>query len=148
MDKGLHFSGPDVNPARAESVIEVRDLVRVYGRDTRALDGISFDVGHGELFGFLGPNGAGKTTTIRIIATLLRPTSGGARVAGYDVAAQAREVRERLGLAMQSPTLDAFSTGRETLELAGRLHRLPAARIRRRADELLELMGLSSVARS
>ena len=130
-----------------DAVIEVRDLVKVYGRDTRALDGISFDVGRGELFGFLGPNGAGKTTTIRILATLLRPTSGVARVAGYDVAAHANEVRERLGLAMQTPTLDAFSTGRETLELAGRLHRLPAGQLRKRADELLELMGLSSVAK-
>jgi len=58
-----------------ESVIDVRDLVKVYGRDTRALDGISFAVGRGELFGFLGPNGAGKTTTIRILATLMRPTA-------------------------------------------------------------------------
>ena len=148
MSTGLHIPGPDVDAARAEreSVIEVRDLVKVYGRDTRALDGISFDVGHGELFGLLGPNGAGKTTTIRILATLLRPTSGLARVAGFDVAGHAHDVRERLGLAMQTPTLDAFSTGRETLELAGRLHRLSAARLRRRADELLELMGLSSVA--
>jgi len=129
------------------AAIEVRDLVKVYGHDTRALDGVSFDVGHGEMFGFLGPNGAGKTTTIRILATLLRPTSGIARVAGYDVSTHPNEVRERLGLAMQSPTLDAFSTGRETLELAGRLHRLPAGQLRKRADELLELMGLSGVAK-
>jgi ABC-2 type transport system ATP-binding protein len=131
----------------SDMVIEVRDLVKVYGRDTRALDGVTFDVAHGELFGFLGPNGAGKTTTIRILATLLRPTAGVARVAGFDVTTQAQEVRERLGLAMQTPTLDAFSTGRETLELAGRLHRLPAGENRRRADELLELMGLSGVAK-
>ena len=129
------------------AVIEVRDLVKVYGGGTRALDSISFQVSRGELFGFLGPNGAGKTTTIRILATLLRPTSGVARVAGFDVATRPHEVRERLGLAMQTPTLDAFSTGRETLELAGRLHRLPAGRLRKRADELLELMGLSSVAK-
>ncbi len=127
-------------------VIEVRDLVRVFGRDTRALDGISFDVAPGELFGFLGPNGAGKTTTIRILATLLRPTSGSARVVGLDVVSRAHEVRKRLGLAMQTPTLDAFSTGRETIELAGRLHRVPPAELKRRTDELLELMGLSSVA--
>ena len=130
-----------------KAVIEVRDLVKVYGGETRALDDVTFEVAPGELFGFLGPNGAGKTTTIRILATLLRPTSGTARVAGFDVVSQGHEVRERLGLAMQTPTLDAFSTGRETLELAGRLHRVPPAEIRRRTDELLELMGLASAAK-
>jgi ABC-2 type transport system ATP-binding protein len=132
------------------AIIEVRDLVKVYGRgdkQTRAVDGISFDVAPGELFGLLGPNGAGKTTTIRVLATLLRPTSGTVRVAGIDVMQQPHEVRKRLGLALQTAALDAFSTGRETLELAGRLHRLPADRVRRRADELLELMNLSKVAR-
>lgn len=127
-------------------IIEVRDLVKLYGADTRALDGITFSVAPGELFGFLGPNGAGKTTTIRILATLLRPTSGTARVAGFDVLRHAHEVRKRLGLAMQTPTLDAFSTGRETLELSGRLHRMAAADIRKRADDLLELMSLTTVA--
>ena len=128
-------------------VIEVSDLVKVYGGDTRAVDKVSFDVERGELFGFLGPNGAGKTTTIRILATLLKPTSGAARVAGYDVVADAAEVRKRLGLAMQTPTLDAFSTGRETLELAGRLHRMPGREIRGRTDELLQLMGLEAAAK-
>ena len=136
-----------ISNERAHAVIEVRDLVKVYGSETRAVDGITFDVAPGELFGFLGPNGAGKTTTIRILATLLRQTGGTARVAGFDVASHPGEVRKRLGLAMQTPALDAFSTGRETLELAGRLHRMPAAEIRRRADELLELMGLASVAK-
>jgi ABC-2 type transport system ATP-binding protein len=131
------------------SIIEVHDLVKVYGKGekaTRAVDGINFDVAEGELFGFLGPNGAGKTTTIRILATLLRATSGTARVAGIDVAESPHEVRKRLGLALQQTTLDAFSTGRETLELAGRMHRLPGPEIRRRADDLLELMTLSKVA--
>jgi ABC-2 type transport system ATP-binding protein len=132
---------------QTQPIIEVRDLVKVYGSETRAVDGITFEVAPGELFGFLGPNGAGKTTTIRILATLLHQTDGIARVAGFDVAAQPHEVRKRLGLAMQTPALDAFSTGRETLELAGRMHRMPAAEIRRRADELLELVGLTSVAR-
>jgi ABC-2 type transport system ATP-binding protein len=127
--------------------IEVRDLVKVYAGDTRAVDGITFEVAPGELFGFLGPNGAGKTTTIRILATLLRATGGTARVAGFDVASHAHEVRKRLGLAMQTPTLDTFSTGRETLELSGRLHRMESKRLKQRADELLELMGLTSVAK-
>ncbi len=134
-------------PAVGETpIIEVRDLVKVFG-DTRAVDGVSFSVASGELFGFLGPNGAGKTTTIRILATLLCPTSGTAEVAGYDACKQPHEVRRRLGIALQAPTLDAFSTGRETLELAGRLHRVSAAEIRRRSDELLELMGLASAAK-
>ena len=127
------------------AIIEVRDLIKVYGDDTRAVDGISFAVKPGELFGFLGPNGAGKTTTIRILATLLRQTEGDAWVAGFDVATQPSEVRKSLGLAQQTPALDAFSTGRETLELAGVLHRMPRPEVRRRADELLELMGLTSV---
>ena len=128
-------------------VIEVQDLVKVYSGDTRAVDGITFSIQPGELFGFLGPNGAGKTTTIRILATLLRATSGIARVAGLDVGTQAAEVRRRLGLAMQTPTLDTFATGRENIELIGRMHRVPAGQLRRRTDELLELMGLSAVAR-
>ena len=128
-------------------VIEVQDLVKVYSGDTRAVDGITFSIQPGELFGFLGPNGAGKTTTIRILATLLRATSGIARVAGLDVGTQAAEVRRRLGLAMQAPTLDTFATGRENIELIGRMHRVPAAELRRRTEELLELMGLSTVAR-
>jgi ABC-2 type transport system ATP-binding protein len=128
------------------AIIEVQDLVKIYGKDTRAVDGISFSVTTGELFGFLGPNGAGKTTTIRILATLLDPTEGTARVAGFDVTKQPAEVRKRLGLAQQTPALDAFSTGRETLELAGILQRMPRAEVKHRADELLELLGLSAVA--
>ncbi len=131
----------------AEPVIEVGDLVKIYGGDTRAVDQVSFDVDRGELFGFLGPNGAGKTTTIRILATLLKPTSGAARVAGFDVVADPADVRRRLGLAMQTPTLDAFSTGRETLELAGRLHRMSRRDIRARTDGLLQLMGLEAAAK-
>jgi daunorubicin resistance ABC transporter ATP-binding subunit len=130
----------------AGGVVGVRELVKVYGRETRALDRISFEVEPGELFGLLGPNGAGKTTTIRILATLLRPTAGSARLGGFDVVQQPHEVRRRLGLAMQTPTLDPFSTGRETLELSGRLHRISSDQLKRRSDDLLELMGLSHVA--
>lgn len=131
----------------SDLAIETSGLVKVYGGETRALDGITFQVAQGELFGLLGPNGAGKTTAIRILSTLLRATAGTARVVGFDVATHPREVRKRLGLAMQTPSLDAFSTGRETLELAGRLHRVAPAELRRRTDELLELMGLTSVAK-
>jgi ABC-2 type transport system ATP-binding protein len=143
----LTVDAPPIPAPRSDLAIETTGLVKNYGGDTRAVDGISFQVAPGELFGFLGPNGAGKTTTIRILATLLAPSGGTARVAGFDVAQHPREVRQRLGLAMQTATLDAFATGRETLELAGRLHRMPTAEIRRRTDELLELMGLASVAK-
>jgi ABC-2 type transport system ATP-binding protein len=135
------------NSTMTRPVIEVEDLVKVYAGGARAVDGITFAIQPGELFGFLGPNGAGKTTTIRILATLLRATSGVARVAGLDVTTQAAEVRRRLGLAMQTPTLDTFSTGRENIELIGHMHRVPAAELKRRTDELLELMGLTAVSR-
>jgi ABC-2 type transport system ATP-binding protein len=109
----------------APSTIEVEGLSKTYGgprgrESVRALDGVSFAVGEGEIFGFLGPNGAGKTTAIRIMATLLRPTEGRARVAGFDVAAEPAEVRRRIGFAAQTVALDILSTGRENIELIGR----------------------------
>jgi ABC-2 type transport system ATP-binding protein len=133
------------------SVVEVNDLVKVYpgGRRSepvRAVDGITFGVAEGEFFGFLGPNGAGKTTTIRILATLLRQTEGRAFVVGHDVVREPAIVRRLVGFAMQTVAVDIMSTGRENLELIGRLHRVPGPELRRRVDELLELMGLSAVA--
>src|SRR2546426_8851699 len=128
-------------------VIEVEDLVKVYSGDTSAVGCITFSIQPGQLFGFRGPNGAGKTTTIRVLATLMRATSGIARVAGLDVGTHPADVRRRLGLAMQTPTLDTYATGRENIELIGRMHRVPAAELKRRTDELLELMGLAQVAR-
>jgi len=135
----------------AERVIEVADLVKIYkGRGktepVRAIDSISFAVDEGEFFGFLGPNGAGKTTTIRILATLARPTSGRAVVAGLDVLQQADAVRRRIGLAMQMVALENMLSGRENLELIGRLHRVPEEILRPRVDELLELMNLTAAA--
>jgi ABC-2 type transport system ATP-binding protein len=127
------------------AVVEVTDLVKVYRGGTRAVDGISFGVERGAFLGFLGPNGAGKTTTIRILTTLLKPTSGSARVVGLDVVADAGAVRGRIGLAMQTVAIDALSTGRENLELIGRLHRMAGHDLRQRVDELLALMGLAEV---
>lgn len=126
--------------------IEVGGLVKVYPGDVRAVDGIDFSVARGEFFGLLGPNGAGKTTTIRILTTLLRATSGRAAVLGLDVHSQSSAVRARIGFAMQSVAVEALATGRENLELVGRLHRVPAAELRTRVDQLLELMGLTRVA--
>jgi ABC-2 type transport system ATP-binding protein len=124
-------------------VIEVVDLVKVYKGGTRAVDDITFSVGEGEFFGFLGPNGAGKTTTIRILATLLLPTSGAARVAGIDVLAHPGDVRKQVGFAMQTVAVDPLATGRENLELIGRLRRIPGPQLRARIDELLVLMKLT-----
>jgi len=124
-------------------VIQVTDLVKVYKGGTRAVDGISFTVGEGEFFGFLGPNGAGKTTTIRILATLLRPTSGSASVSGIDVMAHPGDVRKQVGFAMQTVAVDPLATGRENLELIGRLRRVPAQQLQARIDELLVLMKLT-----
>ena len=129
------------------ATVEVEDLVKVYPGGTRAVDGISFRVAHGEFLGFLGPNGAGKTTTIRILATLLRPTGGRARVAGLDVVANAAAVRRRIGFATQTVTIDQMATGRENLALIGRLHGMSGAELRPRVEELLELMGLTEAAR-
>jgi ABC-2 type transport system ATP-binding protein len=134
-----------------QHVVEVADLVKVYpaargAEAVRAVDEINFTVGGGEFFGFLGPNGAGKTTTIRILATLTKATSGRATVAGFDVSRDAAEVRRRIGLAMQTVALENLLTGRENLELIGRLHRVPEPELRRRIDELLELMTLTAAA--
>jgi len=133
--------------AALERIVEVADLVKVYSGGTRAVDGVTFGVGEGEVFGFLGPNGAGKTTTIRILATLLRATAGTARVAGLDVVREPAEVRRRIGFASQSVALDGLATGRENVELIGRLHRVPVPELGHRVDELLELMGLTEVGR-
>lgn len=135
-----------MNVATPSTVIEVDDLVKVYPGGTRAVDGVTFSVAAGEFFGFLGPNGAGKTTTIRILATLLRATSGRAKVAGYDVDREPAVVRRLVGFAMQQVAVDNLSTGRENLELIGRLHRVPGPELRRRVDELLDLMNLTEVA--
>jgi ABC-2 type transport system ATP-binding protein len=129
-----------------QPMVAVRELVKVYPGGTRAVDDLTFGVEAGEVLGFLGPNGAGKTTTIRILATLLQPTSGSAVVDGLDVTRHAAETRARIGFAMQSVGLDDLATGREHLELMGRLRRVPAPALAARVGELLELMGLTAAA--
>ena len=117
------------------AMIDVVGLRKVYPGGTVAVDSIDFSVGAGEFFGFLGPNGAGKTTTIRILATLLAPTGGRATVvAGWTSWPSPDEVRRRVGFAMQTVAVDQLSTGRENLELIGRLHRVPGRELRRRAS--------------
>ncbi|HTJ36955.1 MAG TPA: ATP-binding cassette domain-containing protein [Dactylosporangium sp.] len=128
-----------------EPAIEVEGLVKTFA-GTRALDGLDLRVAPGTVYGFLGPNGAGKTTTVRILAGLLRPDAGTARVFGHDVVRQAREVRRRVGLTGQFASVDDDLTGLENLKLIGRLvgYRPPVAR--ERADELLAAFGLSDAA--
>ncbi|HEV2473016.1 MAG TPA: ATP-binding cassette domain-containing protein [Chthonomonadales bacterium] len=127
------------------SIVLVEDLVKQYG-DTTAVDGISFQVPEGGFFGFLGPNGAGKTTTMRILATLLHKTSGTALVAGHDVEREPNLVRKEIGFAMQDISLDNLASGYENLQLLGVLYGLSPKQSRARAEELLEMVGLSKVA--
>jgi ABC-2 type transport system ATP-binding protein len=120
-------------------------LVKNFGK-TRALDGFDLEVAPGTVFGLLGPNGAGKTTAVRIFATLLEPDSGHAEVAGLDCVRDAHRLRAQIGLAGQYAAVDELLTGRENLEMVGRLYRLPRARARARAIDLLEQFGLSDAA--
>jgi len=120
-------------------------LVKNFGK-TRALDGFDLEVAQGTVFGLLGPNGAGKTTAVRIFTTLLEPDSGHAEVAGLDCVRDAKALRSQIGLAGQYAAVDELLTGRENLEMVGRLYRLTRARARARAVELLEQFGLSDAA--
>ncbi|RKQ90802.1 ABC-2 type transport system ATP-binding protein [Solirubrobacter pauli] len=124
----------------------VAEGLRKRYRDTVALDGLDLAVPEGTVCGLLGPNGAGKTTAVRVLATLLRMDSGHARVAGCDVASEPRAVRARIGLTSQHDAVDEVLTGRQNLEMFGRLHHLSPRAARRRADELLERFGLSEAA--
>jgi ABC-2 type transport system ATP-binding protein len=123
------------------SAVLAHGLRKTYG-DKAALDGVDLDVRAGTVCGLLGPNGAGKTTAVRILTTLLRPSGGRAEVAGFDVVAQPRQVRRSIGLVGQHTAVDELLTGRQNLELFGRLYHLGAAAARARAGELLERFGL------
>ena len=126
--------------------IEVEDLVREFKKGPRAVDGISLTVEPGEIDGFLGPNGAGKSTTVLMLTTLLPPTSGTARVAGYDIVKEGPRVRASIGAALQEAALDPFLTGRDHMRLQGALHGLSRVERRKSGDELLERVGLSKAA--
>ncbi|WP_433254131.1 ATP-binding cassette domain-containing protein [Streptosporangium sp. CA-135522] len=126
-----------------ESFAVVAEGLRKRYGDTNALDGFDMTVPEGTVCGLLGPNGAGKTTAVRVLSTLLRADAGRALVAGLDVAKRPAQVRHRIGLAGQQPAVDEILTGRENLEVWGRLYHLDAATARRRAGELLERFGLA-----
>src|SRR5712692_10019035 len=120
-----------------EQGIEARGLVREF-KNIQAVRGIELDVAPGEIYGFLGPNGAGKSTTVHMLTTLLPPTAGTARVAGYDIVEDGPKVRASIGAALQEAALDPWLTGREHLRLQSALHGLPRRDRESRANELLE----------
>ncbi len=128
------------------SAIEAEGLIKTYPGDVRALDGVSFSVPAGTIFGLLGPNGAGKSTTVKILTTLAAPDSGSARVAGLDVAREPVAVRRAIGVVGQKNAVDGEATGRENLVLQGRLYGLRGAALRARADDLLERFSLADAA--
>src|SRR5438132_636991 len=125
--------------------IEAEGLVRQC-KDVRAVDGIDLTVAPGEIYGFLGPNGAGKSTTVHMLTTLLPPTAGTAKVAGYDVVHEGPEVRKVIGAALQEAALDPFLTGREHLRLQTAMHGITGDERKRRSDELLTRVGLTEAA--
>jgi ABC-2 type transport system ATP-binding protein len=126
--------------------IEVTGLVREFKGGVRAVDGIDLHVASGEIYGFLGPNGAGKSTCVKVLTTLLPPTAGSARVAGYDVASDGAKVRATIGVALQDVALDPMLTGREHMRLQGGLQGIPRSQRGSRGDELLERVGLVDAA--
>ena len=136
----------NVSDRSAETLaIEATGLVKAFG-NTRAVDGVDLSVRRGSVYGVLGPNGAGKTTTIRMLATLLRPDAGSARVLGHDIVSEADAVRGLVTLTGQLASVDEDLTGRENLVLIARLLGFRRAQARARADELLEAFGISDAA--
>ncbi len=129
-----------------DAIIQAEGLVKAYGGEVRALDELSLAVRPGTIHALLGPNGAGKTTLIRILTTLLAPDAGTARVAGVDVRTDPAGVRTRIGLAGQAAAVDDYLTGRENVEMVGRLYGLRRGPARRRAREVLERIHLVDVA--
>jgi ABC-2 type transport system ATP-binding protein len=118
-----------------DAIIEAEGLVKAFGNRVRALDGLTLTVQRGSIYGLLGPNGAGKTTLIRILATLLPPDAGTARIAGIDIRTNPAGVRAQIGLAGQSAAVDDYLTGRENVEMVGRLYGLPHGRRGGRAPQ-------------
>ena len=126
-------------------VIELDSLTRKFGEKT-VVDSLSLGIEKGELFGLLGPNGAGKTTTIKVLCGLLEPTSGAAKVGGHDVRTEMHEIRKLIGVCPQEPAYYTFLTGRENIELFGRLHNMPRGLLKEKTDELLKTVGLVEAA--
>lgn len=124
------------------AAIRTHQLVKHYG-EVRAVDGVDLHVEDGELYGFLGPNGAGKTTTLSILATLVKPASGSAEVAGFDVLKHPGKVRESIGVVFQDPSLDEELSARENMVFHARLYKVPKSERDRRIDDLLQMVELA-----
>lgn len=139
------MSNPPIQSDRPSS-IEVEGLVKEFKNGPRAVDGIDLHVSPGEIYGFLGPNGAGKSTAVLMLTTLLPLTAGTARVGGYDVTAEAAQVRSVIGAALQEAALDPNLTAREHMRLQTTLQGIPKAKRRARGDELIESVGLAEAA--
>ena len=120
-------------------------MTKRFGEKT-VVDSLSLGIEKGELFGLLGPNGAGKTTTIKVLCGLLEPTSGAAKVGGHDVRTEMHEIRKLIGVCPQEPAYYTFLTGRENVELFGKLHNMPRGLLKEKTDELLETVGLVEAA--
>jgi len=135
-----------VSATEHPATIEVENLVKEYKKGPRAVDGVNLHVDAGEIYGFLGPNGAGKSTAVHMLTTLLPPTSGTARVAGYEVSEDGPRVRENIGAALQEAALDNYLSAREHMRLQTALHGLPKSERRRRGDDLIERVGLADAA--
>lgn len=131
--------------SKNDFAIVAKDIHKSYGK-VRVLEGVDFTVERGTILALLGPNGAGKTTTVRILSTLIRPDSGAAEIEGYNVVTQADEVRGVIGLTGQYAAVDEYLTGRENLQMMGRLYHLSKADSKRRAEELLEQFDLVKAA--
>jgi len=127
----------------AEMVL-VKGLVKVYKGTIKAVNGVSFNIREGEVFGLLGPNGAGKTTTLHMLATILKPTTGEARVNDFDVVRQPGKVRESIGIVFQDPSSDELLTGYENLKMHALMYGVPGSIRRKRIEEVLELVDLTS----
>ena len=125
----------------AEPAISVSNLKKQFD-DFEAVKGVSFEVGAAEVFGFLGPNGAGKSTTINMLCTLLKPTSGEARVAGHDIVRERDDVRRNIGLVFQDPTLDGYLTAAQNLKLHAELYGVPNDLVAPRMEQVLRMVGL------